>query len=252
MRTPLIVANWKMNKSIKESVQTVYDIQNSIADIINPIDIVICPAFTALYSIKNIITQKIIKLGAQNIFWENNGAFTGEISPLMLKDLDCSYVIVGHSERREYFKETDSDINKKILACLNSHIIPIICVGESLQNRLNNLTFSVIETQLERALNNVQITNEVTLVIAYEPIWAIGTGKTATSAQAQEVHSFIRHFCKNKYGNNTANKIRIIYGGSVNNENISYLMKESDIDGGLIGGASLQAQSFSLIIRSVK
>jgi triosephosphate isomerase len=252
MKIPLIVGNWKMNKNIKESIETVHKLQTLIYDITNNIDIVICPAFTALHSVKNIITHPQIRLGAQNIFWGNNGAFTGEISTFMIKDIGCSYVILGHSERRQYFKETDSDINKKLIASINMNITPIICIGESLKDRINNLTFNIIQNQLERVLDNVTDQQITSVVIAYEPLWAIGTGKTATPHQAQEVHLFIRKFCEARYGYNIANNIRIIYGGSVNKENILYLMKESDIDGGLIGGASLQAESFALLIKNIK
>ncbi|MDR0915257.1 MAG: triose-phosphate isomerase [Endomicrobium sp.] len=254
MRRPLIVGNWKMNKTIQEAIQTINDLKTLVTDIanINNIDIVICPAYTALYAVKHAIAHSRLMLGAQNIFWQENGAFTGEISTSMIKDLGCSYVIVGHSERRQYFKETDSDINKKILVSLNKNITPILCIGESLQNRVDKLTFNIIKTQLEHALANVKSNQITSVIIAYEPIWAIGTGQTATPFQAQEVHLFIRKFCEDKYGYNIADKMRIIYGGSVNSENISDLMKETDIDGGLIGGASLQAKSFTQLIKNLK
>ncbi|MDR0890696.1 MAG: triose-phosphate isomerase [Endomicrobium sp.] len=247
----LIVGNWKMNKDIESAEQTIQTLKNNIGNINSNINIVICPSFTALYTVNNILKGSKIKLGAQNVFWANDGAFTGEISTSMLKNVGCSYVILGHSERREYLHETYQDINKKVIASLNASIIPIVCIGESLKEREEDLTFSIIKQQIETALENTQQLPRISsLVLAYEPLWAIGTGKTATPYQAQQVHAFIRELCEEKYGLNIASQIQIIYGGSVKSDTITQLLKENDIDGGLIGGASLQVPSFLSLIKN--
>lgn len=248
MRTPLIAGNWKMYKTISEAVNLAKELRESLSQI-NDREIVVCPPFTALSSVKNILNGSNISLGAQDMHWEKNGAYTGEISPLMLLDLGCRYVIIGHSERRQYFGETDEIVNKKIKSALNSRLTPIFCVGEILEEREKNLTFQIIEKQIKNGLAGLNSEQVQHLVIAYEPVWAIGTGKTATPEQAEEVHKFIRHLLSELYNKTVAEKIRILYGGSIRPDNIKALMSCPNIDGGLVGGASLEAKSFIQIVK---
>ncbi|MBI2208760.1 triose-phosphate isomerase [Candidatus Woesearchaeota archaeon] len=262
-RKKLIAANWKMNKSIPESVSFIDNFKNSIKstkikdfrDTENPKDfpvsskneIVICPPFASLNEVKKSIKGTKIKLGAQNMHFEEKGAFTGEISAPMLRDAGCEYVILGHSERRAYFDETDGIINKKIKAALKNKLKAILCIGETLEQRESNETKAVIKFQLEnclRSINNEEIKN---IVIAYEPVWAIGTGKNATPEQAEEVHLFIRGLLKKLYNVDISENIRIIYGGSVNEKNAKELLAMKNIDGALVGGASLDPKSFAEI-----
>jgi triosephosphate isomerase len=250
MRKPLMAGNWKMNKTVSEAVSVVKALKDAVADVLD-VEILICPAFTALYEVNNEIKDSNINLGAQNLFWEEKGAFTGEISASMIRDTGCSYVIVGHSERRQYFGETDKTVNKKTKAAFAAGIIPIVFVGENLKEREGNITFSVIEKQVLDGLADITLQQASLAVIAYEPVWAIGTGKTATPDQAQEVHSFIRKLYMQMY-KGSAEEVRILYGGSVNPNNISDLMKKSDIDGGLVGGASLEVESFTKLVRYSK
>ncbi|MDR0401800.1 MAG: triose-phosphate isomerase [Endomicrobium sp.] len=247
MRKPMIVGNWKMNKTISDAVLTVKMLKDAI-DVIN-IDILICPSFTMLYIINNEIKESNIKLGAQNIFWESSGAFTGEISSTMVKDVGCSYVILGHSERRQHFSETNEMINKKVKAAFMVNIIPIVCIGETANERENNATYNVIENQIKGSLYGLSLEQASSVIIAYEPIWAIGTGKNASSEQIQNMHLFIRKtYCK-MYGESVSNNISIIYGGSVNLYNISDIIKQPDVDGCLVGGASLNAKSFAELVK---
>ena len=248
MRKPIIAANWKMNKTVSESTDFAKDLKDLTKDTFN-VEIVICPPFTSLVSVGQILKDTNLKLGAQNMHWEKSGAFTGEISPVMLRDAGCHYVIVGHSERREYFKETDGDVNKKIKSALSFNLIPIMCVGEKLQERESGNTLSVVERQVKKGLEDVPKEEGKGIIIAYEPVWAIGTGRTASPADANEVHKFIRSILKNLYDEEISNTIRIQYGGSVNTENIDNLMKEEGIDGALVGGASLNINSFMRIIK---
>ncbi|BAV58865.1 triosephosphate isomerase [Endomicrobiia bacterium] len=250
MRKPLMAGNWKMNKTVSEAVSFVKALKGAVTGVSN-VEILVCPAFTVLYEVNNEIKGSNINLGAQNLFWEAKGAFTGEISTAMIRDTGCSYVIVGHSERRQYFGETDEAVNKKTKAALAADITPIVCVGETLKERENNVTFSVIEKQVRNGLADLTLQQASLTVIAYEPVWAIGTGKTATPDQAQEVHSFIRKIYAQMY-EESAEKVRILYGGSVNPGNVSDLMKKSDIDGGLVGGASLEAESFTKLVKYSK
>ncbi len=243
MNRPLIVANWKLNKTINET-NAFIEVLIPLAKDTNDIDIVIAPPFTALHSAHLALKESNIRLSAQNLFHEDKGAFTGEISPLMLVDVGCNYVIIGHSERRQYFQETNEIINKKIKAALKHALTPIFCIGESLAEREAEKTFDIIRIQLAEGLKEIKPEG---IIIAYEPIWAIGTGKTATPEQAQEVHNFIRNWLLSFYGKD-ASKIRIIYGGSVTPENIESLMNCIDVDGGLVGGASLKADSFAKIV----
>lgn len=209
------------------------------------VDIVICPPFTGLWAAAEKLNNSSVKLGAQNMHWEESGAFTGEISPIMLKEIPCcDYVIIGHSERRKYFSETDEMVNKKVKAALKHQIIPIVCVGESLEQRQKGITLKWVLSQVENALKDLEPEDVAKVVFAYEPIWAIGTGKTASSDDAQEVVSAIRQKISDLYNKETAEKVRILYGGSVKPENIKQFMVKPDIDGALVGGASLKPDSF--------
>jgi triosephosphate isomerase len=245
-----MAGNWKMNKTVSEAVSIAKLLKGAVVGV-SDIEILICPAFTVLYEVNNEIKGSNINLGAQNLFWEAKGAFTGEISTLMIKDVGCSYVIIGHSERRQYFGETDETINKKTKAALAANLTPIVCVGETLKERENNVTFSVIEKQMRNGLADLTLQQASLAVIAYEPVWAIGTGKTASPDQAQEVHSFVRKIYAQMY-KGSAEKVRILYGGSVNPGNVSDLMKKSDIDGCLVGGASLEVESFTKLVKYPK
>lgn len=250
MRKPLMAGNWKMNKTVAEAVSVVKALKSSIADVTD-VEVLICPTFTALYAVNNEVKGSNINIGAQNLFWEPKGAFTGEISPTMVKDTGCSYVLIGHSERRQYFNETDETVNKKTKAALVAGLIPVICIGETLKEREQNITFKVIEKQIKEGLAGLTPQQAETIVIAYEPVWAIGTGKTATPDQAQEVHAFTRNVYSQMYGD-ASQKVRILYGGSVNPTNVSDLMNQPDIDGGLVGGASLEAESFTKLVKYSK
>lgn len=243
-RKILIAGNWKMNKTAAEGADLVREINQSIGRQTD-VGVVVCPPFTALESTAAALEESSgIQLGAQNMHPKLEGAYTGEVSPIMLRSLFCTYVILGHSERREIFGETDAFINQKVISAIESSLKPILCVGETLQQRENGTTMQVVESQLKGGLANVSAEMAETLVIAYEPVWAIGTGKVATPEMAQEVHAFIRAQLKALFGDATANKIRILYGGSMKPENASELLDQPDIDGGLIGGASLKAKSF--------
>jgi len=248
-RKRIIAGNWKMNKVIEESLSLVNELKEAVQGINDSIEIVVSPPFTTLSVINDIIKGSNILLAAQDVFWEDKGAYTGEISPVMLKDVGCKYTIIGHSERRQYFNETNETVNKKIKAVLKNDLSVIVCVGETLEERENETTFSVIGTQIRDGLNGLGQKDMEQVVIAYEPVWAIGTGKTATPSQANEVHIFIRDTIKEMFGDEIASSITIQYGGSVNPSNITELMSESDIDGALVGGASLDSGSFIQIIR---
>ncbi len=234
-----------MHKTVPEAVSLVKELKELLTEIKDR-EVLVCPPFTAIYAVKREIEGSPIKLGAQNMFYEEKGAFTGEISPLMLKDLGCSYVILGHSERRHIFGETDELINKKVASAVKHGLVPILCVGELLEERESGKTKNVVERQLLEGLKGLKEGDE--FVIAYEPVWAIGTGKTATPEQAQEVHKFIRELLAENFGREKAERVRILYGGSVKPENIKGLMEMPDIDGALVGGASLRAASFAKIV----
>lgn len=250
MRKPLMAGNWKMNKNVAQSLALAKAIKEGVKDV-SDVEVLICPTFVSLCAVNQEINNTNVKLGAQNLFWENSGAFTGEISAPMIKDVGCSYVIVGHSERRQYFGETDECVNKKTKAALANGLIPIVCVGETLQQREANETLKVIERQVKEGLKELTPQEAKIIVLAYEPVWAIGTGKTATGDQAQEVIGFIRKVYSQVYGD-IGQEIRILYGGSVKPDNISELMKKPDIDGGLVGGASLDADSFVKLVKYSK
>lgn len=242
----LIAGNWKMNKTAAEAVELASDL-NALVTKNKNVEIVICPPFTALCELTKLPISKI-HLGAQNFYPAANGAFTGEISAEMLKELRVEYVIIGHSERREYFFETDKFVNEKVISAIANGLTPIMCVGETMQQREEGKTFDVIKQQITAGLENIDKTSAEKIVIAYEPIWAIGTGKTATPELAQEVHAFIRELLTKNFGLEIAKKIKILYGGSMKPENARELLNKRDIDGGLIGGASLKADSFNAII----
>ena len=251
MRKPIIAGNWKLNKTPHEAIVLANDLKREIVDV-EGVDVVLCPPFTALADVADALTDTDIALGAQNIFWEDAGAFTGEISGPMLKDLDVAYVIIGHSERRQYFNETNETVNKRIRAALKNGLLPIVCVGENLAQRESNKTFDVIKDHCEGSLKGLTAEEMKKIVVAYEPVWAIGTGKTATPAQAQEVHVFIRQLLGKMFNSEIASSVRIQYGGSVTPDNVAILMAEADIDGALVGGASLKAPSFAAIVKGAK
>jgi triosephosphate isomerase len=247
-RRPLIAGNWKMFKTCPEAVETAAKLVTLVAGTTD-MDVMIAPPFTALAPVFDVVKESSVSLGAQNLFWESQGAFTGEISPAMLVSTGCTYVIIGHSERRQHFSETDETVNKRIQAAVNNDLIPVMCVGESEEERESNNTFSVLDKQVKKGLKGFSSNDLKRLVIAYEPVWAIGTGKTATADQAQEVHQFLRAMVEKSFGNMLAKSIRILYGGSVKPNNIAELMAMPDVDGALVGGASLDPDTFSKIVR---
>ena len=247
-RKKIVAGNWKMNKSIAEAGVLAEDVKRELGEF-RDVDVVICPPFTALKAVSDEITSTSIKLGAQNMHFEPDGAYTGEISAAMLRDVYCRYVILGHSERRTYFGETDSLVNRKAKAALAASLIPIVCVGETLEQRQSGSTFDVLRTQVTGSLDGLG-DDLKTVIVAYEPVWAIGTGETASPEQAQEAHQYIRSVIESISDNDTAETVRIQYGGSVKPGNAAELFAQADIDGGLIGGASLEARSFVDIIRA--
>jgi len=245
-RIPVIAGNWKMHMTVPEAAALINGIIPACPG--NPgVEVVVAPPFTALHHVGALIKGTGIRLAAQNVHHEKKGAYTGEVSAAMLKDAGCEYVIIGHSERRQYFGETDESVNKKLAAVLEEGMRPIICVGETLAEREAGEAFAVIERQLSGGLYQAGPGQAAEAVIAYEPVWAIGTGRTATPGQAQEVHSFIRGWLKKTYGDAVAEGVRIQYGGSVKPDNVRELMAMEDIDGALVGGASLKADSFSAL-----
>jgi triosephosphate isomerase (TIM) len=247
MRKPIVAGNWKMNKTVAEAVSLVACMIKDLSSL-QGVDVVLCPPFTALPAVIQAVAGTPIGVGAQNMHAEKSGAFTGEVAPGMLKEIGCQYVILGHSERRAYFHETDEIVNRKTKAALAEGLTPIVCVGETLEQREAGKTEAVVGTQVRGSLAGLD-QQLLKLVIAYEPVWAIGTGKTASPAQAQEVHAFIRKVLKEMAGESIAQAVRIQYGGSVKASNAKELFHQPDIDGGLVGGASLEAQSFIDIVR---
>jgi len=247
-RLPFIAGNWKMNKTVEEALGLVRELKASISGV-EEVEVAVAPPFTALYAVSQELKGSSIHLAAQNLFYEEKGAFTGEVSPLMLKEIGCQYVIIGHSERRQFFGETDETVNRRIKAALGQDLKPIFCIGETLKEREEEKTFSVIERQVEGGLRGIGEERVKSIVIAYEPVWAIGTGKTATPQQAEEVHRFIRKRLEMLYSREIAERIRIQYGGSVTPENIKGMMNQENIDGALVGGASLKPEIFSKIVR---
>lgn len=248
MRKPILAGNWKMHKTVTEAVALAQELGNLTADA-KDVDIVVCPTFTSLFVVREALSGTNIKLGAQNMHWEKQGAFTGEISPGMLKDVGCQYVIIGHSERRQYFAETDQTVNHKLKAAFANEITPIFCVGETLEQRESGTTEAVVCEQVRAGLAGLSAEQVASMVIAYEPIWAIGTGRTASADDANAVCRFIRITVAKLFGQDSADKVRIQYGGSVKADNIAELMAKSDIDGALVGGAALDAVGFSKIVK---
>ena len=248
-RRALIAGNWKMNQDLKGSVDLVRGIIAGLPQSGELPEIMVAPPTTALTVVAEMLKESSIKLAAQNIHWEAKGAFTGELSAAQIKDAGCAAVIIGHSERRQYFGETDAEVHKKLKAALEADLIPVVCVGETLNERESQKTWRVLETQVRGALAGFAPVDLAPLVIAYEPVWAIGTGKTATPAQAQAAHLFIRQRVSQLYDDRLGPSVRILYGGSVKPDNVDELMAEPDIDGALVGGASLKSQSFLRIIQ---
>ncbi len=237
-----------MNKTVEESIEMVKQLKEEIGDV-RRVEVVIFPPFTSLWAVKKNIEDSRIGLGAQNVFWEEKGAYTGEISPLMLLNAGCKYVILGHSERRRCFEETDAGVNRKTKVVLSLGFTPVVCVGESLEERKAGRAEEIVESQVRKCLEGLDLRQVGKLIIAYEPVWAIGTGKIATPHQAQRMHSFIRGILEELCGKEISSSIRIQYGGSVKPDNIKDLMRQSDIDGALVGGASLIINSFVKIVK---
>ena len=249
LRKPIVAGNWKMSKTVAEALALVHDIKLDISAC-KGVEVVVCPPFTALQAVGAAISGTDIGLGAQNMHWEKSGAFTGEVSVEMLKDLYCHYVIIGHSERRSLFGETDSSVNRKLVTALANNMRPIVCVGETLDQRKAGQTEAVITTQVQHGLQKIEKDGLSKIVVAYEPVWAIGTGMTATPEQAQDVHRFIRGLLQEMAGERVAQTVCIQYGGSVKPVNARDLFHQPDIDGGLIGGAALDVDAFMAIVNA--
>jgi triosephosphate isomerase len=256
-RRKLIAGNWKMNMTAAQGAELIQNIKAQFADCgcqgcANGPEVLVCPPFTTISAVVEAAKGTCLQVGAQNIHWAEKGAYTGEISGAMLKETGITYVIIGHSERRQYFGETDETVNQRVKAALANGLKPVICVGENLTERVNGVTLPVIEKQVRLALNGLTAEQMASVVIAYEPVWAIGTGHTATEAQAQEVHAAIRKVLADLFGAATADSVRILYGGSMNATNAAGLLAQPDIDGGLIGGAALKPADFATIIKAAK
>jgi len=249
VRKTIIAGNWKLYKTITEAIELANGLKRDLFKVsAEDVDIVVCPVYTALSEVAEVVANSNIALGAQDAYWQDEGAFTGEVSVKMLKDAGCAYVIIGHSERRQFFSETNETVNKKIKAVLGHGLTPIMCCGEMLAEREAGNTFKVLDDHLTNGLKGFTADEAEKIVIAYEPVWAIGTGKTATPAQAQEAHQYIRNTLAKLFGKDVASRMRIQYGGSVKPENIEELMRQPDVDGALVGGASLKVDSFAQIV----
>ena len=246
-RTPFIAGNWKMHKTGKEAVQAAKALKELVAGV-SSVEVMIAPTFTALAQVSTEIASSNIALGAQNMHWEPKGAYTGEIAANMLLDAGCSYVIIGHSERRQFFGESDQTVNQKIQSAVDAGLRPVLCIGESEAERDAGQTFSVLDKQIQKGLESFVLRDLQTLVVAYEPVWAIGTGKTATKEQAQEAHAHIRDELAKMFSKEFAQQVRILYGGSVKPSNVKELMAMPDVDGALVGGASLEPETFSQLV----
>lgn len=250
MRPKIIAGNWKMNKDLGETEKLINDLKSSLNFNLNGTKVIICPPFTSLAVAEKLTDGSPMELGAQNMYLEDEGAYTGEVSHKMLKSVGCRYVILGHSERRQYFGETNEFINKKAKKALASGLIPIICVGETLEERERNITDQIVSVQVKGCLKDISSADMEKVIIAYEPVWAIGTGKNATPQQAQDVHRLIRKLVSQLYAWSVAERVVIQYGGSVKSDNALELLQQPDIDGALVGGACLKADSFSAIIKA--
>ncbi|MGQ9556682.1 MAG: triose-phosphate isomerase [Desulfurispora sp.] len=252
MRRPLIAGNWKMHNTAARTRELLGALQHELSGYSGPAEVAVCPPFTSLAAAAESVQNTSLVLGAQNMHYEEKGAYTGEISPLMLAELGCRYVILGHSERRQYFAEDDALINRKVRAALQYGLVPILCVGELLEQRQARVTEAVIRIQLAGGLAGLTPQQVAGLVIAYEPVWAIGTGKTASPADAQQVNAYIRQVVGEFFGGAAAQAVRILYGGSVNAGNAAELLGQADVDGALVGGASLDAAGFAAIVRAAR
>ena len=248
MRTPLIAGNWKMFKTVREAVRFVTDLKARISEVTG-VDVVVAPTFPALQAVAAVLEGSRIGVAAQNLHWEREGAFTGEVSASMIRDAGAQSVIVGHSERRTLFGDTDETVNRKVRAAITATLTPIVCIGETLQEREANRTLEILDRQIKAGLDGVTGSELAALVVAYEPVWAIGTGRTATPAQAQQAHEHIRTRLTQWFGLDAASRCRVLYGGSVKSDNIAALMTQPDVDGALVGGASLDADGFTLIVK---
>jgi triosephosphate isomerase len=248
VRTTFIAGNWKMHKTVREAVDYARSLLSALGNT-DRVEVAVAPPFTALYAVGEVLRGSPVSLAAQNLFWEPQGAYTGEVAGPMLVEAGCRWVIVGHSERRQHFGETDETVNKRLLAALEVGLRPIFCIGETLEERQSGQTLSVVERQLEGGLKGLGRQEVEQVVVAYEPVWAIGTGVTATPEQAEEAHSFIRKRLTESFGEDLAQRLRILYGGSVRPDNIKELLECDNIDGALVGGASLQVESFAAIVQ---
>jgi len=251
MRRILIAGNWKMNKTPTQAQQLADELKSALVDM-NQADLLVCPPYVALDRVRGVLAGSNVQVGAQDLHWEDQGAFTGKVSAEMLRDIGVTHAIIGHSEQRQYFHESDETVNKKVHKALTSNLIPIICVGETLEEREGGQLETVVKRQTEGAFQGVSQGDAAKCVVAYEPVWAIGTGKTATPDQAQDMHKFIRGLLGDLYGTELAEKVQILYGGSMKPDNAGDLLSRPDIDGGLIGGASLKAGDFTAIAQAVK
>ncbi len=249
-RRPFIAGNWKMNKTVAEALALAREVRNAVSQVRERVEVAIAPPFTALHPVAKVLEDSNVALAAQNCHASESGAFTGEVSAPMLKELGVTWVILGHSERRQFFGETDAGVNRKVAAVLKAGLKPIVCVGETLEEREAGKTLTVVETQLKGALQGFSAAEGAGFVVAYEPVWAIGTGKTATSRQAQEVHAHLRALLAGVWNQETAAQVRIQYGGSVKADNAAELLGQADIDGALVGGASLKANDFAAIVKA--
>jgi len=247
MRTPLIAGNWKMFKTVTEAVVFAKEFRSVVKDVTG-VEIVVAPPFTAIHAMAEALRNTNVAVAAQDVYWEKEGAFTGEISPAMIKEAGAELVIIGHSERRRLFQETDATVNKKIVAAIGADLTPIVCVGETLEERERNQTLAILDRQIKDGLDRLTAEQIADLVVAYEPVWAIGTGRNATAAQAQEAHAHIRGRLRQWFGADAADRCRVLYGGSVKPDNISGLIQEPDVDGALVGGASLDVKGFGEIV----
>jgi len=247
MRIPCIAGNWKMFKTVHDAVVHAKELRGMVKDVTG-VDIVIAPPFLAVHAVAEAVRNSPVAVAAQNLYWEKEGAFTGEVSAPMIREAGAEYVIVGHSERRQYFGETDESVNRKAVAALAADLVPIVCIGETLAEREGNQTLDVLDRQIKHGLDRLTGEQIAGLVIAYEPVWAIGTGRTATSQQAQEAHEHIRRRLRAWFGGDAADACRVVYGGSVKPDNIAELVAQPDVDGALVGGASLTPRSFADIV----
>lgn len=247
-RIPFIAGNWKMYKTVPDAVKTATELREAVKGVTGR-EIGIAPAFVALVPVAQALQGSNISVMAQDVFWEEEGAFTGEVSPSMLKSAGCACSIIGHSERRQYFGETDQTVNKKVKKCLEAGLKPVVCIGETLADRESGNTFAVLKVQVAQSLSGLTAAHVAQVVVAYEPVWAIGTGKTATAEQAEEAHQFIRNEIEKSFGKAVAEGLRILYGGSVKPDNVDELMAQPDVDGALVGGASLKVESFARIVK---